>query len=167
MSFSDSYEDDSNDNATFVAAHQLEKVVSVFMGVGIGAPGDMNMENLTSLLGNKTEYAFESIQDANNATFGVGAEIAYAYACPKIACKVVLFVEEMTEIVGHNDKLQVSIFQCFYKYLSSCKPRLTLLRIYIRRIRTHNSRYYFTIILLLTMTKWSMTVLLIEQNPLY
>uniref|UniRef100_A0A914E260 Uncharacterized protein n=1 Tax=Acrobeloides nanus TaxID=290746 RepID=A0A914E260_9BILA len=101
----DSFENDINDTATIEAARRLETIVMVFMGVGIGDEGSMNMENLTALLGNKTQYAYDNLQDAYNVSFGVAPEIAMAYPCPAIVCKGVLFVEEMTEIVGPENKI--------------------------------------------------------------
>ena len=141
--FSDSFENDINDTATIEAARRLETIVSVFMGVGIGDPGSMNMENLTALLGNKTQYAYDNLQDAYNVSFGVAPEIAKAYPCPAIgifkriktllpfiyiiilcmlfikilACKGVLFVEEMTEIVGRENKMIVSFFTVLTRFL--------------------------------------------------
>jgi hypothetical protein len=82
--FSDSFENDINDTATIEAARRLETIVPVFMGVGIGDEGSMNMENLTALLGNKTQYAYDNITDAYNVSFGVSAEIAMAYPCAAI-----------------------------------------------------------------------------------
>ena len=84
QSFSDSFENDINDTASIQAARQLETIVSVFMGVGIGDEGSMNMENLTALLGNKTQYAYDNITDAYNVNIGVAPEIAMAYPCPAI-----------------------------------------------------------------------------------
>lgn len=89
-------------------AAQLRAKVHMFMGVGIpGINGNQiaaNTSNLVFLLGNKTDYAFPNIAAAEAASSGILPDSLKVYPCPSVACKGVIFIGEMTEVIAQERK---------------------------------------------------------------
>ncbi|KAE9546256.1 hypothetical protein FO519_010532, partial [Halicephalobus sp. NKZ332] len=88
-------------------ADKLRKRVHMFTGVGIpginGNDIEANITNLALLLGNP-DYAFSNITFAEDALIGILPDALKAYPCPTIACKGVIFIGEMTEVIAQERK---------------------------------------------------------------
>lgn len=89
------------------ALSQLKQYVNLPMGAIVpgfwGTPQDA-LSHLTYLLGNRTDLAFASLNDALN---GIPNLIDSTYPCPILQpCSALIFIEEATEAIGYPNKVQ-------------------------------------------------------------
>uniref|UniRef100_A0AC34F2U3 VWFA domain-containing protein n=1 Tax=Panagrolaimus sp. ES5 TaxID=591445 RepID=A0AC34F2U3_9BILA len=89
------------------ALSQLKQYVNLPMGAIVpgfwGTPQDA-LSHLTYLLGNRTDLAFASLNDALN---GIPNFIDLTYPCPILQpCSALIFIEEATEAIGYPNKVQ-------------------------------------------------------------
>uniref|UniRef100_A0AC34QNH6 VWFA domain-containing protein n=1 Tax=Panagrolaimus sp. JU765 TaxID=591449 RepID=A0AC34QNH6_9BILA len=89
------------------AADRMQAYTKFFAGVGVqGVNGNdisANLTNLQILIGN-TALAYPDITAAEDPTTGIWHETRVIYPCPVPACKGVVFIGEMTEVIAQERK---------------------------------------------------------------
>uniref|UniRef100_A0AC34R3I0 VWFA domain-containing protein n=1 Tax=Panagrolaimus sp. JU765 TaxID=591449 RepID=A0AC34R3I0_9BILA len=89
------------------AADQVRAFTDFFAGVGIdGVNGNdiaANLTDLALLIGNRN-LAFPDIVHAEDPISGIWPQTRKIYPCPVAPCKGVIFIGEMTEVIGYERK---------------------------------------------------------------